>query len=340
MSFSRAMTLARPVSAAAVLGRAIRGFASGRMPQGAILNRDMGENQWYLHLSRVPGANLDHIKTCIQGVRHDCANLHINLVTAFGPTLLKDLTPHDMPRDFHPYTTFRSVDGSGKEAKGTQEEMLLWFNSSKKDDVWKTQFALREALKGHMRVARETMTFILGDSLDMTGFTDGTGNPHESRDIEVGIVPDGEPGAGGSHIIAQRWIHDLQSWNKLPVAMQEKIFGRTKDTSKLLPELADYSHLAHHDLRLGGAPGDQSLPKRHEITRRSTPYAFPAPPTGGDGIVGLYFIGFCKDQAPLVERMRAMYGCDGQVRDRLTDFSTPASGSFYFAPAVDVLDAL
>ena len=29
---------------------------------------------------------------------------------------------------------------------------------------------------------------------------------------------------------------------------------------------------------------------------------------------------------------------EGQIRDRLTDFSNPASGSFYFAPSVEVLD--
>jgi hypothetical protein len=50
-------------------------------------------------------------------------------------------------------------------------------------------------------------------------------------------------------------------------------------------------------------------------------------------------MGFCKDQAPLRERMQAIYGMNGQVRDALTDYSTPASGSFYFAPSVEVLDA-
>jgi putative iron-dependent peroxidase len=58
------------------------------------------------------------------------------------------------------------------------------------------------------------------------------------------------------------------------------------------------------------------------------------------GTAGLYFIGFCAEQGPLDERMRAMYGMDGQVRDKLTEFSTPASGSYYFAPSVEVLDAL
>ena len=39
-------------------------------------------------------------------------------------------------------------------------------------------------------------------------------------------------------------------------------------------------------------------------------------------------------------QLRAMYGTDGGVRDRLTDFSNPASGSFSFARSVDMLDGL
>ena len=58
-----------------------------------------------------------------------------------------------------------------------------------------------------------------------------------------------------------------------------------------------------------------------------------------DGTVGLYFMGFCKEQAPLRERMEAIYGMHGNPRDALTDYSTPASGSFYFAPSVETLEA-
>jgi hypothetical protein len=31
---------------------------------------------------------------------------------------------------------------------------------------------------------------------------------------------------------------------------------------------------------------------------------------------------------------------DGQVPDKLTEFSNPASGSFYFAPSTEALDSL
>lgn len=300
-------------------------------PQPAILNRNMGQHQWYVHLSRVEGANLETIKAVIQKLRHDCEAKHINLVLGFGPTLLKDLTK-DIPEDFQPFETIKSVDGSGREAKGTQEELLLWMNSPQKDVIWRTQWEARQALKGHMKVARETMTFIYGASLDMTGFIDGTGNPEAERDREVAIVPAGKPGAGGSFILAQRWVHDLEGWEKQAIPEQEAVFGRTKAESTRLEKQAPYSHLAHVELR-HGATGDASKPKRDEISRRSTPYAF------HDGTVGLYFMAFCNRQAPLRERLRAMYGVDGQPRDRLTDFSNPASGAFYFAPSVEVLDA-
>jgi putative iron-dependent peroxidase len=77
-------------------------------------------------------------------------------------------------------------------------------------------------------VARETPTFIYGDSLDMTGFQDGAGNPAPEQDVAVAIVPDGRAGEGGSFIIAQRWVHDLDYFNSKPVAEQEGMFGRTK----------------------------------------------------------------------------------------------------------------
>src|SRR5258705_461131 len=83
----------------------------------------------------------------------------VNLVIGLGPTLLKDLTK-DIPNDFQPFETIKSVDGSDREAKGTQEELLFWMNGSRKDQIWKAQFDARQALKGHMKVARETMTFI------------------------------------------------------------------------------------------------------------------------------------------------------------------------------------
>ncbi len=297
-------------------------------PQGAILMA-LGEHQWYVHMSRTEGADLGIIKSALTDLRRDCEAQGVACCLMFGPTLLADLT-NDIPEDFQPYPGYASADG--KEAKATQEELLVWVHSAHKDRNWNTQYKFRTAVAGHMAVARETIAWVWDGSLDLTGFIDGTGNPEPERQRECAIISDGKPGAGGAFSIAQRWVHDLKYFNGLSLADQENLFGRTKSDSTRLDKQVPTSHLSHVELR-DGETADASKSKRNEIVRRSTPYAL------HDGTVGLYFLGFCKDQAPLRERMEAIYGMNGQIRDALTDYSTPASGSFYFAPSVEVLDA-
>lgn len=297
-------------------------------PQPSILTA-LGEHQWYVHMSRVEGADLGVIKRELANLREDCAEQGVNLCVMFGPTLLADLTD-DIPADFQPYPGYKSADG--KEAKATQEELLVWVHSDHKDRNWNTQYKFRTAVKGHLAVARETIAWIYGASLDLTGFIDGTGNPEPDHQHAAAIIPDGQPGAGGSFSIAQRWVHDLDYFFGLSPTDQENLFGRTRINSERLDKQVPTSHLSHVELRAGDT-ADASKPKRNEIVRRSTPYAL------HDGTVGLYFLGFCKDQAPLRERMEAIYGINGQVRDALTDYSTPASGSYYFAPSTEVLNA-
>jgi putative iron-dependent peroxidase len=297
-------------------------------PQPAILGA-LAEHQWYVHLSRVKGADLGVIKAALRDLRADCAAQNVNLGIFFGPTLLAELT-NDIPDDFQAYPGYTSPDG--KVAKATQEELLVWVHSDRKGHCWETQFKFRNAVKGHMNVARETLAWIYKNSLDLTGYIDGTGNPAPADQHDRAIIADGQKGAGGSFLIAQRWVHDLAYFQGLSHADQDNTFGRTKADSTRLEVQVPTSHLAHVELR-HGQTADASKPKRGEMVRRSTPYAL------HDGTVGLYFLGFCKTQAPLRERMEAIYGMNGQARDALTNYSTPASGSFYFAPSVETLDS-
>lgn len=283
-----------------------------------------------MHLSRVKGADLGVIKSALRNLRADCAAQGVNLGLFFGPTLLAELT-NDIPEDFQPYPGYTTPDG-GKTAKATQEELLVWVHSDRKGLCWETQFKFRNAVKGHMNVARETLAWIYKNSLDLTGYIDGTGNPAPEDQRDRAIIPDGQKGAGGSFLIAQRWVHDLGYFHGLTPEQQDNTFGRKKADSARLEVQVPTSHLSHVELR-EGKTGDASRPKRGEMVRRSTPYAL------HDGTVGLYFLGFCKTQAPLRERMEAMYGMNGQPHDAIINYSTPASGSFYFAPSVEILDA-
>ena len=85
-------------------------------------------------------------------------------------------------------------------------------------------------------LAFEQEAFTYLDSRDLTGFIDGTKNPPIRRAADVAIIPPGQPGEGGSHVIAMRWVHDLDAFHRLPVSEQERVFGRTKIDSIELPD--------------------------------------------------------------------------------------------------------
>ena len=70
-----------------------------------------------------------------------------------------------------------------------------------------------------------------------------------------------------------------------------------------------------------------------EIYRRSTPY-------GTVGEHGLYFLGFSAELSRFDKMLARMFGVADGIRDHLTDFTRPVSGSYYFAPSLEALLAL
>ena len=71
-------------------------------------------------------------------------------------------------------------------------------------------------------------TFVRHEKRDLTGFIDGSANPTATARQQAALIPDGQPGAGGSIALTQRWRHDLDAFNALSEKEQEKVIGRTK----------------------------------------------------------------------------------------------------------------
>jgi len=281
-------------------------------------------SHWFGHFAVGDRRDRAAIAGALRALREASASQGVELVVGFGDELWRELAPAgDRPAVLRPLRPIRGV----REMVATQEDLFVWLQGDEADHVVAVLLAAHEALGAAGSLRRETTSFVYLDSRDLTGFVDGTANPGAEEAPGVALVPEGEPGVGGSHVLAQKWRHDLASFNRLPVVEQERVIGRTKPDSVELDDAPPDAHIRKVEIEDGTG---------HELAiyRRSVPW-------GTFAEQGLYFLAFSADPGRFVTMLESMFGAgpDG-VADRLTGFSTPVSGAIYWAPARAVLDAL
>jgi porphyrinogen peroxidase len=250
----------------------------------------------------------------------------VNLVLAFGASLWRAVAPNAAPADLGPFERVAGSDGT--QAPATQHDAWLWISGAEPDVTWRSARLAALAVADAADVGEEQDGFAYRGGRDITGFIDGTANRQVRQAADVAIVPPGRPGAGGSHVLTMRWVHDLEAFEGLTIAEQERVFGRTKADSVELPadQKTPTAHISRVETTVGGA--------EVEIFRRSVPY-------GGACEHGLYFVAFSAERSRYDLLLSRMFGtARGRVRDRLTDFSHPVTGSYYFAPSLNALNEL
>jgi len=271
---------------------------------------------------------LDQVASAFASLREPAVTAGgVNLVIGFAPALWRKLAPAHAPVSLH---AFRDVVGAdGRKAPATQYDAWMWISGATDDVVFEHARAATAHLGGVASVSAEQACFAQRDSRDLTGFIDGTANPAILDAGVAALVPPGEVGEGGSHVLVMRWEHNLDQFDALTVTEQEAVFGRTKVDSVELDsaQKPPTAHIARVELR---GDGGQEMP----IYRRSVPY-------GSTDVHGLYFVAFSADPGRFDKMLARMFGANGDgLYDRLTDFSRPVSGSFYFAPALSLLAEL
>ncbi len=282
----------------------------------------------FLEFDLRPDTGLGAVAAALEGLRVPAvAAGGVNLVIAFGPDLWRAIAPDDAPADLAPFMPLGTL--GGHHAPATQHDLWLWINGGTPDVVFEHARAATLALDGVFVVAADQPAFVHRDSRDLTGFIDGSANPELLEAPAAALVPEGQPGASGSHVLAMRWIHDLEAFERLSVDDQERVFGRTKADSiefvgAQLPKNAHIARTQIHD-----DAGDE-IP----IYRRNVPY-------GTTREAGVYFLGFGADHDRFDRMLRRMFGpSDDGLHDRLADFSRPVSGAYYFAPSLTLLATL
>ena len=285
-------------------------------------------SHWFLHYRLVDGADLDAVRGAVSAVRAEAAGTTptdaVNLAVGFGPDLLARLAPDDVPEGFHPFTAVGSEPGP--VAVATQEDLFFWVHGNRPDRNFDLAHTARRALHGRATLARETVGWVWHDNRDLTGFIDGTANPPVEEARELAVVADG-PGAGGSFVITQRYIHDLDAFDALDTEAQEAVIGRSRADSVELEDKPADAHISRVEI-------EDDDGEEIEIYRRSVPY-------GTSEEHGLYFLAFSDGLGAFDAMLARMYGASGDgLHDRLMDFTHPVSGAYYFAPGVEVLNRI
>lgn len=80
---------------------------------------------------------------------------------------------------------------------------------------------------------------------DLTGFIDGSENPTLLDAPMAALIPEGQPGAGGSVLLLQKWKHKVADWEALPVDRQEQIMGRTKPDHRARKQAGGFTYCPH-----------------------------------------------------------------------------------------------
>ena len=252
----------------------------------------------------------------------------LSCIMGFGSEAWDALFGTPRPKDLHP---FREIKGQ-HHAVSTPGDILFHIRAARMDLCFELASHLLERLGQTVASTDEVHGFSYFDSRDLIGFVDGTENPVDQDAVDAVIVGEEDPVfTGGSYVIVQKYLHDLTGWNKVPDSVQEDIIGRKK-LSNIEIEDALKKPYAHNVLTSITDEKGNAL----EILRDNMPFG-----DVGKGEFGTYFIGYARSPERTERMLNNMFiGNPPGNYDRLLDFSKAITGSLFFVPSSDFLNAL
>jgi porphyrinogen peroxidase len=252
----------------------------------------------------------------------------LSCVVGIGAALWDRLFDAPRPAGLHP---FRELRGPVHTAPATPGDLFFHIRADRMDMCFELARLIVDRLGPDVRVVDEVHGFKSFDERDLLGFVDGTENPEGRAAAAAVLIGDEDPGnAGGSYLIVQKYLHDLEGWNALTVEQQEAAIGRTKLEDV---EFADEDKAPDSHLTLNVIEDDDG--EQLQIMRFNMPFG-----NAGSGEFGTYYVAYAVTPAVTEEMLDNMFlGKGAATHDRLLDFSTATTGNLYFVPSADFLDA-
>src|SRR5579862_3341055 len=251
----------------------------------------------------------------------------LSCVVGFGSEAWDRLFGTPRPTKLHP---FREIRGGTRHAVSTPGDLLFHIRAKRIDLCFELATQIMARLGDAVSPTDEVHGFRYFDERDLLGFVDGTENPRGDAVLDAVLVGEEDPAfAGGSYVIVQKYLHDLNGWNALSTEAQERIIGRTKLSDIELDDSVKPTS-AHNALTTIVEDG-----KEIKILRDNMPFGRAA-----HGEFGTYFIGYSRSPRTIEQMLENMFvGRPPGNYDRLLDFSRAVTGSLFFVPSVTFLEA-
>ncbi len=252
----------------------------------------------------------------------------LTCVTGIGSDVWDDLFGKPRPAELHP---FREILAGDRHAVSTPGDMLFHIRAKRMDMCFELATHIMERLGDAVSAFDETHGFRYFDDRDLIGFVDGTENPRNGEAFEAAIIGEEDKHfAGGSYVVVQKYVHDMNKWNALPTEEQERIIGRKKLSDIELTDNVKPSN-AHNALTTVIENG-----KQIKILRDNMPFGKP-----GFGELGTYFIGYSRSPHITEQMLTNMFvGRPAGNYDRLLDFSRAVTGNLFFVPPATFFESL
>jgi porphyrinogen peroxidase len=250
----------------------------------------------------------------------------LSCVIGFGSDAWDRLFGQPRPADLH---AFREFHSGGRHAVSTPGDVLFHIRAKRMDLSFELATQIMASIGKAVSTVDEVQGFRYFDDRDLIGFVDGTENPRGQAAADAVLIGEEDaPFAGGSYVIVQKYLHDIDRWNELSTEEQEKIIGRTKLSDIELDDSVKPTS-AHSALTTIVEDG-----KEIKILRDNMPFGRP-----GHGEFGTYFIGYSRSPRTIEQMLENMFvGRPHGNYDRLLDFSRAVTGNLFFVPSASFLD--
>ncbi|TPL03631.1 Dyp-type peroxidase [Mesorhizobium sp. B2-4-14] len=265
------------------------------------------------------------LSSLLRGVGFRNLNGQLSCVMGFGSDAWDRLFGAPRPKDLHPFREIRGVH----TAVSTPGDILFHIRAASMDLCFELATHVMSRLAGAVSTVDEVHGFKFFDDRDLIGFVDGTENPVGQAADAATLVGDEDAAfAGGGYVIAQKYLHDVERWNKVPVEEQENIIGRHKlsDIEQLDSVKKPYAHNVLTSIEENG--------EQLQIVRDNMPFG-----EVGKGEFGTYFIGYARSPHRIEKMLENMFiGNPPGTYDHLLDFSRAVTGTLFFVPTATFLD--